>query len=72
MLFFFDGAVVISTTASESVTNRCLRFGGGKLTARNCLRELCCELVSAIVYVCIVVQGGIYGSNTMLYVCPSS
>jgi hypothetical protein len=28
LVLFFAGAVVILTAASESVTNRCLRFGG--------------------------------------------
>lgn len=31
LVLFFGGAVVVSTAASESVTNRCLGFEGGDL-----------------------------------------
>lgn len=43
----------------------------GALTARNCLRELCCELVSAIVYAVVVVYGCVYCSRTVLYIYPA-
>ena len=38
---------------------------------RNCLRELCCELVSAVVYAIISVYGCVYCSRTVAYSYPS-
>ena len=52
LLLFFAGAScrLTSTAANNSDMNRCVIITGGELTARTCLRELCCEFVSAIVY----------------------
>lgn len=70
-MFFAEGTLWFSTAASESVTNRYGECFDGALTARNCLRELCCELVSAIVYAIVVVYCCVCCSRTVLYICLS-
>lgn len=75
VVFFAGGKDVVlfnggQRKCHESVFEvRVLKEGG--LTARNCLRELCCELVSAIVYAIISVYGCVYFSRIVLYICPS-
>ena len=56
ILFLFFVGGVVPQRGGVRGSRLVLQVSFGGLTARNCLRELCCELVSAIVYVVAAVE----------------